>query len=150
MRHFRIPAVTVFVVLVAAMTQNPSFAVFPDDLQPDYERLERMIESGLSERAIQDMETFLNDRPDDADLLNLLGFANRKLGRFDLSRSYYERALAIDPNHLGALEYMGELELQMGRTDDARAIRERLAALCPEGCHELEELDQALSEAAKF
>ena len=36
---------------------------------------------------------------DNADVATLLGYANRKLGRYDDAKCWYEKALAVDPNH---------------------------------------------------
>lgn len=83
--------------------------------------------------------------PELASAWSLLGFALRKQGRLAEARGAYERALAIEPAHRGANEYMGELWLQLG--DPGRAL-ERLAALeaaCPEGCEEREELQRAIA-----
>ena len=75
--------------------------------------------------------------PDDADGWNLRGYASRKLGHYDVAFDYYERALAINPNHKGALEYMGELYVEMGQKDTARDLLARLEGLCPQGCAEM-------------
>lgn len=75
-----------------------------------------------------------------ADILNYMGFVNRKLGRYAMALGYYREALAIAPNHLGANEYLGELYLEMGRLSDARAQLARLDELCPFGCAQREEL----------
>ena len=75
-----------------------------------------------------------------ADILNYKGFASRHLGRYDAAFDYYQAALALDPDHLGAHEYLGELYLQLGRTDEARAQLARLDQLCAYGCAQREEL----------
>ncbi|MGQ0697278.1 MAG: tetratricopeptide repeat protein [Panacagrimonas sp.] len=80
-----------------------------------------------------------------ADLFNYLGFAHRKLGKFDEAHSYYAQALLIDPEHLGANEYLGELHLQMGRVDLALVQLQKLRQLCAFGCAEEEELRRWLA-----
>ncbi len=74
------------------------------------------------------------------DVLNYMGFASRKLGRFDAALAYYSEALRIDPNHLGATEYLGELYLQMGDVARARRQLAQLDQLCAYGCEQREEL----------
>jgi tetratricopeptide (TPR) repeat protein len=74
------------------------------------------------------------------DILTYLGFANRKLKRFDVAESYYLAALAVAPSHRGATEYYGELMVERG---DLAGARLKLAALdtqCRFGCAEAEEL----------
>jgi tetratricopeptide (TPR) repeat protein len=51
------------------------------------------------------------------DILTYLGFANRKLGRFDVAEDYYRQALATAPDHLGATEYFRRAD---GRTRRSR------------------------------
>lgn len=77
-----------------------------------------------------------------ADVLNYMGFSNRKLGHYDLALSYYGQALLLDPHHRGANEYLGELYIEMGRMDDARRQLAALDRLCPYGCAEREELQR--------
>ena len=64
--------------------------------------------------------------PNSADALNLMGFTERKLGNLDESLEYYDQALAFEPQHLGANEYLGELYLEMKQS---RKAKERLAVL---------------------
>jgi tetratricopeptide (TPR) repeat protein len=74
------------------------------------------------------------------DILTYMGFASRKLGRYDQSFAYYREALGIDPNNLGVNEYLGELYLQLGDMPRARQQLTRLDALCAYGCAQREEL----------
>lgn len=83
------------------------------------------------------------------DVLNYMGFASRKLGRFDAALSYYRDALRIAPNHLGATEYLGELYIQMGDMARARTQLARLDALCAYGCAQREELALWIDRASE-
>lgn len=79
------------------------------------------------------------------DILNYLGYAHRKLGEFDKAKNYYAEALAIDPGHKGANEYLGELYLELG---DMAKARQQLAALdriCAFGCAEREDLARLIA-----
>lgn len=84
-----------------------------------------------------------------ADVLNYMGFTSRKLGRLDATLAYYQEALQIDPNHLGATEYLGELYIQMGALDQARVQLARLDHLCAYGCAQREELARWIEDAAE-
>jgi tetratricopeptide (TPR) repeat protein len=83
------------------------------------------------------------------DVLNYMGFASRKLGRFDDALAYYSQALAIDPAHLGATEYLGELYIQLGDLTRARRQLARLDALCAYGCAQREELARWIAAASE-
>ncbi len=74
------------------------------------------------------------------DILTYQGFANRKLSQLNVAEAYYNRALTIAPDHLGALEYYGELKVERGDLDGARAHLAKLEELCSFGCFEAEEL----------
>lgn len=83
-----------------------------------------------------------------ADILNYMGFASRHLGRLDSALAYYREALRLDPDHLGANEYLGELYLQMGDIPAARRQLARLDRLCAYGCAQREELAQWIAVAS--
>jgi tetratricopeptide (TPR) repeat protein len=74
------------------------------------------------------------------DVLTYLGFANRKLGRYDVAVSYYLQALAAAPNHKGATEYYGELMVERGDMTGAKRMLAKLDNLCTFGCAEADEL----------
>lgn len=74
------------------------------------------------------------------DILTYLGFANRKLKRFDVAEGYYLAALAVAPTHRGATEYYGELMVERGDLAGARLKLAALDSQCRFGCAEAEEL----------
>ena len=86
---------------------------------------------------------------DNADVNNLLGFASRKLGQYSQASGYYLKALKIDPNHLGALEYQGELFLMQKKAKLAQQNLAKLKRLCGTSCEEYQDLKKAVSLATK-
>lgn len=105
------------------------------------------IEEGAYEAALSDLQGLAAENPQDADVHNLLGYAYRKMGRYDESFEHYTMALEIDPEHAEALEYLGELYLQTDRLPEAEATLERLSRACGFfGCEEERELEQAISD----
>jgi len=87
--------------------------------------------------ALQRAKTSFGAHPD---ILTYLGFANRKLGRYDVAVSYYRQALAVAPNHKGATEYYGELLVERGDMAGAKHMLAKLDAICTFGCAEAEDL----------
>jgi cytochrome b involved in lipid metabolism len=79
-----------------------------------------------------------------ADVNNLLGFSSRNLKQFSASAKYYQKALKINPNHLGALEYQGELFLQTKKVSSAKRNLAKLKKLCGENCEEYLDLKKAI------
>src|SRR3546814_6032463 len=65
----------------------------------------------------------------------------RKSGVWDKSELYYGKALALNPRHEQAMEYLGEMYLETGRPELARTMLDKLATLCPEGCEARSELE---------
>ena len=86
--------------------------------------------------ALQRARTTFGAHPD---VLTYLGFANRKLHRYDVAESYYRQALAAAPNHKGATEYYGEMLVERGDIAGRRMLA-KLDAICTFGCAEAEEL----------
>jgi tetratricopeptide (TPR) repeat protein len=91
------------------------------------------------------LEKVLAVKPDDADALNLMGFTERKLGDPGQSLEYYNKALVLNPKHLGANEYLGELYLEM---KDVKKAEERLAVqqACGGTCEEYQELKEKIEK----
>ena len=83
--------------------------------------------------------------PKNADAWNYLGFADRKMGKFPESLAAYEKALAIQPKHLGANEYLGELYVQTGDVAKANLQLAKLEKLCGDSCDEYKELKAAIT-----
>lgn len=104
------------------------------------------IDAGDYATAIADLRQVVAEERRNADALNLLGYASRKSGALDQAAEYYDAALSIDPDHLGALEYQGELFIMTGDIDAARANLARLVDLCG-SCEEQEDLAEALAQA---
>ena len=74
------------------------------------------------------------------DVLTYLGYTHRKLGRLERAEAYYRQALAVAPDHRGAMEYYGELKLERGDAAGARRMLARLEDACAFGCAEAETL----------
>ncbi len=87
-------------------------------------------------QAITLLEPLLEKDSDDPDAWNLMGYAQRNLGRFTEARAAYDKALALDPKHRGANEYLGELFLQTGDLAAAEAQLAILDDLCWLPCRE--------------
>ena len=103
-----------------------------------------LIEAGEFQAAIDSLQEALQEAPEDADLLNLTAYSQRKLQRFDEAMVNYQKALEIDPDHLGANEYLGELYLQLGQVDKAEERLKVLDDECFFGCDEYDQLKEAI------
>jgi len=92
----------------------------------DYSKAKSMIAESDYRGAISLLEKVVRQSPKNADAFNLLGYSHRKLGDQEAALVNYQKALALEPEHLGANEYLGELFLEM---KDLPKAEERLAVL---------------------
>ena len=83
-------------------------------------------------------------QPNNADVQNLLGYTNRKLGNLDKALTYYASALKIDPNHVGAHEYLGETYLMLNNPVKAKVELASLKKLCGVKCEQYLDLSKAI------
>ena len=119
----------------------------PEDADKVYVAAVGLINEGHYEDAIVRLEDAVWSDGPHPDLMTYLGFANRKLKRYDAARAWYEQALAVAPGHRGALEYYGELKLELGDLAGARAHLARLDRICGFGCYQADELRQWIAES---
>jgi tetratricopeptide (TPR) repeat protein len=79
-----------------------------------------------------------------ADINNLLGYSSRKLKDYRASATFYTKALRINPNHLGAIEYQGELFVTTKKIAAAKKNLQKLKRLCGLNCAEYKDLKKAI------
>ena len=67
---------------------------------------------------------------DNVDVATLIGYASRKLGRYDDAKYWYDKALAADPNHALTWSYYGMWQAEQGNLlkakDDLEKVRDDL------------------------
>lgn len=71
-------------------------------------------------KAIDDFERAIEYYPHFHEVHSSLGYALRKVGRFDESLLAYNTSLRINPSYGEAIEYRGEAYLGLNRLDDAK------------------------------
>jgi tetratricopeptide (TPR) repeat protein len=114
---------------------------------PDLTAVRAHIKKEEWKQALQLLEPLAKSHSNSADVRNLLGFTQRKTGRFDESLKNYLRALKLDPGHLEAHVYLGELYIQTGKLEKAIEHAKIIAKLCPPGCKPRAELEAAIAKA---
>jgi len=132
--------------LASAMSQDKP-AMDKSDPAQDYAMAKKASDAGEYDKAIMFANKVVAADPKNADAYNLLGYAHRKTGQLTKAAVYYRRALSIDPNHQGALEYQGELFIMQGSLGAAEENLAKLMKLCPNGCEARSELESALAKA---
>ena len=80
-------------------------------------------------------------RDENADVANLIGYSSRKLGRYEDSKVWYERALAADPAHTVTWSYYGMWHAEQGNLLKAKEYLAKVESLCGNTrCREYTEL----------
>ncbi len=119
----------------------------PDD--PDYTRATKAIKAEDFTAAIRLLEQVVARDGTNADAYNWLAYAVRRNGDPAGSLPIYQKALAIDPKHRGAHEYIGEAYLAL---DDMAKAKEHLATLdrlCFFPCSQYRDLKRAIEAYEK-
>jgi tetratricopeptide (TPR) repeat protein len=97
-------------------------------LRDDYVRARALIMNGEYQAGIAAMRAL--GRDDNPEVANFIGYASRKLGRYEDSKIWYERALAADPNHVRTWSYYGMWHAEQGNILKARDHLDRIQAIC--------------------
>lgn len=136
--------------LSAASTSNTSNEVDnSNQIKILYQKAEVYIEENNFKKSLKVLKA-LTKREDlsgfRADIYNLLGFSYRKLNNPDLDKAFsaYMMALEIDPNHIGAHEYLGELYLMMNKENKANEMLIKLESLAGASSEEYKDLKKAI------
>ena len=95
------------------------------------------------EKALEYLTKSNEEKPNQPDTLNYLGFALRKLGSFEEAEKYYLLGLNIESEHHGINEYLGELYITTNRMNLAK---ERLQVLKNCNCEEYDELKELIEK----
>ena len=138
-------------IIVIIVFTIPAYAAGSDEedtaetAKPDLTAAKEFIEAKRFKEAIPHLKRARAADDDNADIHNWLGYSYRKIGKFEKSMKNYNRALELNSEHKGALEYKGELYLQIGKLTEAKKLQAKLRQICPESCEELEDLNDAIT-----
>jgi cytochrome c-type biogenesis protein CcmH/NrfG len=111
---------------------------------PSLQEIKKTIDSHKYTEAISQLKTYIGKDSNNADAYTYLGFAYRKNGNLPDAFKAYDKALAIDPKHLGAHEYLGEAYLQKREPEKAKATLNKLKGICG-NCEEARDLEKAIA-----
>ena len=76
----------------------------------------------------------------------MIGYSYRKLGNYQVSQLWYERALKADPSHVKTWQYYGLWQLEQGNREQAQYHLSRIAALAGTSSEEYRSLAAALDK----
>jgi len=130
-----------------AIASAPTLAVDSDPSPPasnDHAAGKKAIDAGDWNGAIKSLTAAAQREPRNADIQNLLGYSYRKSGQLDPAFKHYERALQLDPRHLGAHEYIGEAYLMANNPAKAEEHLSALKKICLRVCEERDDLAKSI------
>jgi Flp pilus assembly protein TadD len=110
---------------------------------PNLQEIKRTIDSAKYLDAIKMLKKYIRKDANSADAYNYLGFSYRKSGNLPEAFKAYNKALMLDPKHLGAHEYLGEAYLMNKEPEKARVMLSKLKTLCG-NCEEYRDLEKAI------
>ena len=84
------------------------------------------------------------EHDNNADVATLLGYANRKLGRYDDAKYWYDKALAADPKHALTWSYYGMWHAEQGNLLKAKDDLEQVRLICGTECKEYVALKEVI------
>jgi tetratricopeptide (TPR) repeat protein len=88
---------------------------------------------------------------DNADVATLIGYASRKLGRYDDAKYWYDKALAADPNHAVTWSYYGMWHAEQGNVLKAKDDLEKVRTICGNtDCREYRALKDVIDGTATY
>ena len=155
MKNYKVSLLVFFMMQFSfstAVADPSSSNNYDDDAKPvnlDYKRGYDEISNGNNQLAIKYLLKAAKTSPDNPDVYNLLGFSHRKLDKLEESFIYYNRALKLNPRHLGANEYIGELYLRTNNLKKAEEHLKILDDICFFGCDEHDELKESIEKYKK-
>jgi tetratricopeptide (TPR) repeat protein len=126
-----------------AQTPTPAAA---KSVNSELAKVTTLLNANNFKQALADLKIIDSEFKNNADVNNLLGYSSRKLKQYKPAATYYEKALKLNPNHLGALEYQGELFVLTNKVSAAKKNLVKLEKLCGLKCGEYLDLKKAIGK----
>ena len=115
----------------------------------DYRAARAMILDGNYQGGISAMHALGHD--EHPDVANYIGYAYRKLGDYNDSKVWYEKALAADPNHVRTWSYYGMWQMEQGNRLKALEDLQKVQLICGNtSCEEYRQLKDVIDGKATY
>ncbi len=115
----------------------------------DYRAARAMILEGNYQRGITAMHAIGHD--EHPDVANYIGYSYRKLGDYNDSKIWYEKALAADPNHVRTWSYYGMWQMEQGNRLKALDDLQKVQLICGNTtCEEYRQLREVIDGTGTY
>ena len=109
----------------------------------DYREARQLILAGNYQAGIAAMHAL--GRDDHPDVANYIGYSYRRMGNYEQSKVWYERALASDPNHVRTWSYYGMWQMEQGNRLKALDDLQKVKLICGNtSCEEYRQLKSVI------
>jgi len=126
-------AISVDELDTAEDTYKEGLRLYRDNRSLRYAQALLYQEQGRHRRSANALESLIRDEPDDAGLLNALGYLlTDQMDRHGEARGYLEQALALEPNNAAIIDSMGWVLFNLGEFEAALGHLERAYELFPD------------------
>jgi len=110
-------------------------------------KTEYLLAVGKYTAAIDTANEVLTRHPSNADAYTYRGYAYARLGQTAEAARDFQKALTIDPGHLGANKYLADIYLQKGDVPRALEQMQVIRMTCGQlDCEELDELQREIDQ----
>ena len=90
-------------------------------------------------------------RDEHPDVANYIGYSYRRMGNYEQSKVWYEKALASDPNHVRTWSYYGMWQMEQGNRLKALDDLKKVQLICGNtACEEYRELKAVIDGKASY
>ena len=129
-------------------TQKKKQKKSEQEFRDGYRAAYALVQAGQYEAAFAAFKAL--DEDEHPDVANYLGFTSRKLGRYDDSKYWYERALAADPKHVRTWQYYGMWHVEQGNMLKAADHLETIRLICGTTCKEYQDLKGGMEGTVSY
>lgn len=115
----------------------------------DYRAARELILAGNYQAGIAAMHAL--GRDNHPDVANYIGYSYRRLGNYEQSKVWYERALASDPNHVRTWSYYGMWQMEQGNRLKALDDLQKVKLICgTTSCEEYRQLKAVIDGTGSY
>jgi len=115
----------------------------------DYRAARQLILAGNYQTGIAAMHAL--GRDEHPDVANYIGYSYRKIGNYDQSKVWYEKALAADPDHVRTWSYYGMWQMEQGNRLKAEDFLAKVKLICGStSCEEYRQLRAVIDGTASY